>query len=187
MRAMRAKVDMESAPSAIEGRTREAGPSAPEAGSQPSTTAKSRISRTPDRKVGMLWPVSTTAASRRSTARPRQTAMAMPDRHPDPERDEERARGEDQRVGDARGDDVGGRHALHDRGAEIEAQEVAEVGEVLDEDRAVEAELAAQRLDMLARGALRHEEQRRVARQPHHEEDDREHAEASRPPPGGAG
>jgi hypothetical protein len=77
-----------------------------------------------------------------------------PDRHPDPEGDQERAAGQHQRVGDAARHDVDRWHPLHDRVAEIEPQQVAEVVEILDDDRPVETEFAAQRLDMLARGAL---------------------------------
>ncbi len=75
---MRAKVDMVRAPSAMEGMMSERAESAPEVGSQPSVTPKNRIIRMPDQKVGRLCPVSTKAASARSSRLPRQTAIAMP-------------------------------------------------------------------------------------------------------------
>ena len=78
MRVMRANVDMVSAPRAIDGMIKDCSESAPEVGSQPSATPNSRISRMPDQNVGRLWPVSTKAASARSSTLPRQTAMATP-------------------------------------------------------------------------------------------------------------
>ena len=78
MRVIRAKVDMVSAPRAIEGMIRDCNESAPEVGSQPRATPNRRISRMPDQKVGRLWPASTKPASARSTMPPRQTAMTTP-------------------------------------------------------------------------------------------------------------
>ena len=71
-------VDIDSAPSAIEGRMREDASADPEVGSQPSKTPKTRMRRMPDRNVGMLCPVRTIPARTRSRVRPRHTAIATP-------------------------------------------------------------------------------------------------------------
>ena len=144
MRVMRAKVDMVSAPRAIDGMIRDCSESAPEVGSQPSATPNSRISRMPDQKVGRLWPVSTKPASARSSD------AAAPDRHDhaggnaDAECDQQRTGRERHRVGDALGHDAGDAGALNEALAEIEPREVGEIGDVLHQQRAVEAEGVAQ-------------------------------------------
>ena len=109
----------------------------------------------------MLWPVSTPAASTRSRrTAPRQTAITTPAGMPMPAGREParpppapacRGCGV---VEDARRPARAGR-----RTAEIEPEHVGEIGDVLHDDRPVEAELVAQGLDVLARRAFRHQEQ----------------------------
>ena len=69
---------------------------------------------------------------------------------------------------------LGDRHALDERGAEVDARQTGQVVGVLDGERPVEAELVAQQLDVLARRAFRHQQEGRVAREVHDDEDDRD-------------
>ena len=88
--------------------------------------------------------------------RPPPDAGDDPDRQPDAERDRQRPGGQQQRVGQPRGDDAGDRDPLDERGAEVEARQPRQVVGVLDGERAVEAELMAEERDVLPGGALGH-------------------------------
>ena len=76
--------------------------------------------------------------------------MTTPTGSPIAERDHQRAGGQQERVGQPGGDDARDRDALDERGAEVEARQPRQVVGVLDGERAVEAELAAEQLDVLA-------------------------------------
>src|SRR5262249_2213503 len=74
-------------------------------------------------------------------------------------------------------DDAGDRHPLDERDTEIPAGEAAQVVGVLDGERSVEPELMPEERDVLAGGAVRDQEECRIAREVHDDEDDRRHAE----------
>jgi hypothetical protein len=98
-------------------------------------------------------------------------------RQSDADRDDQRAAREVERVGQARHDDGGDRHALHQRLAEVEARELRQVVEILHMQRPVEAERVAQGLGVLARRALRQHQQGRIAREVLDEEHQRHRPE----------
>ena len=90
----------------IEGMTSELQLSAPDAGRMLQVTAQRRMSRMPLQNVGMLCPTSTTRHQERLDARPRQTPVITPTGSPIAQRDGERAGREEERVGQAGGDDA---------------------------------------------------------------------------------
>ena len=92
-------------------------------------------------------------------------------RDADQERDEQRVERELESRGPVRQDDLGDRAVVGDRGAEVPAEDVAQVLEVLHEDRPVVAGLVDPLLQLVVRQPPAQRGGDRVARRAHEDED----------------
>ena len=164
-------------PRVVAGSTRWASPPRPETGSHPSRSEKSRISSGPSQKPGRHAPARLARRVVRSTADPGRSAAAMPRGRARPSARMNAAPASSSVAGDGARD--GG--AEGDRLPQVPACGAREEARVLCRERAVEAQVAAQRRHVRRCRRLAEHDLHRVARYEVQErEDERRHAEERR-------
>ena len=143
--------------------TRDCSESAPEVGNQPSATPNSRIKQDagPERRQALAGEHETGQSAFQHAAAPHCHGHAG--RNADAECDQQRTGGERHRVGDAFCHDAGDAGALNEALAEIESCEIGEIGNVLHQQRPVEAQGVAQFGNLLGGRTLGNQQQRGIA------------------------